>query len=250
MMGFDTVTLDVADHVATITLDRPEVLNAFNQRMCDELEVIWSRLRTDDDVRAIVLQAAGERAFCTGVDIHEGIDKPGNPWVRRDPSAQLGPKTNGVWKPVVCALHGLVAGGALYFVNEADIVIGADDLALFDPHVDGGRVAALEPIGLRYRLPFGAVVRMALLGGDERMDAATALRLGLISEVVPLDELRPRARQLALAVAAKPPLAVQGTLRALWQSLDLSRSQALSVGLLYPLLGNPLGRAQANEDQS
>lgn len=249
-MDFDTVTLEVADHVATITLNRPHVLNAFNQRMCDEFEAIWSRLRTDDDVRVVVLQGAGERAFCTGVDVKEGIDKPDNPWVRRDPSAQLGPKTNGVWKPLVCAIHGLVAGGALYFVNEADIVICADDLSLFDPHVDGGRVSALEPIGLRHRLPFGAVARLALLGGDERMDAATALRLGLVSEVVPPGELRIRARQLAVTIAAKPPVAVQGTLRALWQSLDLTRSQALSVGLLYPLLGNPLGRAQANEGQS
>src|SRR6202035_3206959 len=110
-MDYETIAYELSDHVATVTLNRPDRLNAFNQRMCDEFEHLWSAVRLDDDVRAVVLQAEGERAFSTGIDVREGRDEPENIWSRRDPGVQLGPKHNQVWKPVVAALHGMVAGG-------------------------------------------------------------------------------------------------------------------------------------------
>ncbi len=109
-MKYETIIVEVAGHVATVTLNRPDKLNAFNQQMCDEFEHLWNGVRLDDDVRAIVLQANGERAFCTGVDVREGIDLAPNVWSQRDPGVQLGPKYNKVWKPLVTALHGMVAG--------------------------------------------------------------------------------------------------------------------------------------------
>lgn len=105
-MKYKTIIVEVAGHVATVTLNRPDKLNAFNQRMCDEFEHLWHAVRLDDDVRVIVLQANGERAFCTGVDVREGIDLADNVWSQRDPGVQLGPKYNKVWKPLVTALHG------------------------------------------------------------------------------------------------------------------------------------------------
>ena len=245
-MEFETILFDVSDHIATVTLNRPEKLNAFNQRMCDEFSAVWTALRDDDDVRVVVLRAAGDRAFCTGVDVVEGIDMAANPWSQLDPGLQLSPKQNSVWKPVVCAVHGMAAGGAFYWINESDIVICSDDATFFDPHVTYGMTAALEPIGLTRRMPLGDVLRVALLGLDERMSAARALQVGLVTEVVDRDRLWDRARELAAIIAAKPPAAIQGTVKAIWQSLDMGRNQALAMGVSYTLIGNPIGTAEVD----
>jgi len=241
-----TVLFDVADHVATITLNRPQALNSFNQRMCDEFEALWQRVREDDDIHVVVLRAAGDRAFCTGVDVKEGIFRSSNVWTQRDPGEQLSPKFNNVWKPVVCAVHGMAAGGAFYWINESDIVICSEDATFFDPHVTYGMTAALEPIGLARRIPLGEVLRIALLGNDERMSPKRALEVGLVSEVVPREELWDRADALAALIASKPAAAIQGTVRAIWESLDSTRSQALRHGLSYTQLGNPIGQGEVD----
>jgi enoyl-CoA hydratase/carnithine racemase len=240
-MRYTTLLFDLADHVATVTLNRPERLNAFNQTMCDEFADLWSRVRLDDDIHAVVLRAAGDRAFCTGVDVSEGLEMSSrsNVWSEQDPGIALGPKMNAVWKPVVCAAHGMVAGGAFYFVNEADILICSDDATFFDPHVTYGLTAVLEPIGLAARVPLGEALRIALLGLDERMSAARAHTIGLVSEVTTREQLWPRADALARRIAAKPPRAIQGTVKAIWESRDVGRAEALRRGLMYTQIGNP-----------
>ena len=240
MTDFETVQFDVADHIATITLDRPEVFNAFNQTMLDEFAAMWHRCRSDDDIRVVVLRANGERAFSTGVDRKEGRFRHPNPFSEDDPGQFLGAKQNRVWKPLLCALHGMVAGGAFYWVNEADVVICADDTTFFDPHTTYGMASALEPAGLLRRMPFGEVMRIALFGLDERMSAGRAREIGLVSEVVPRAELWARADELATRLADKPPLAVQATVKAVWDSLSMSPEAARQVPLLYPQLTNPL----------
>lgn len=233
------------DHVATITINRPEAMNTFTRQMVDEFEALWRYVAQDDDVHAVVLRAAEGRAFSAGVDVRNGgnVMRSERLWNRTDPGEGLGPKFNKCWKPVICAVHGMCAAGAFYWVSESDIVICSEDATFFDPHVTYGMTAALEPIGLTYRIPLGDVLRLALLGNDERIGAQTALRIGLVSEVVPLDQLWTRARALAAKIAAKPPVAIQGTVRAIWESLDLPRSVALQNGLKYPLLGNAEGTA-------
>ena len=239
-MAYETVVFDVGDdHVATITLDRPEVLNSFNQAMLDEFRDIWHRCRTDDGIHAIVLRGNGERAFSTGVDRKEGRDRHPNPWSEDDPGFSLGAKQNRVWKPLICALHGMVAGGAFYWVNEADVVICSDDATFFDPHTSFGMTSALEPAGLLRRIPLGEVLRLALFGLDERISARRALEICLVSEVVPKAELWDRAHVLARRLAEKPPLAVQGTVKAVWDSFHMTAAGAREIPLLYPQLGNP-----------
>jgi enoyl-CoA hydratase/carnithine racemase len=245
-MAYETVVFEVSKHVATVTLNRPDRLNAFNQRMCDEFAELWAYCRRTDVIRVVVLQANGDRAFCTGVDVQDGVDVPGNVWSQDDPGVFLGPKQNRLWKPVVAALHGMVAGGAFYWVNEADIAICSDDAQFFDPHVSYGMTSALEPIGLARRIPLGEALRWALLGLDERMSAERAREIGLVSEVVPRAELRARAAEIAGIIAAKPPAAVQGTVKAIWESLDMTRSAALQVGLGYAKHGNPIGEAEVD----
>lgn len=243
-MDCETIRYETADdHVATITLNRPEALNSWNNRMAEEAAWAWQTIRDDDAVHAVVLQAEGDRAFCTGADAKGGATWffQSNVWNTFDPGTTLSPKLHHrCWKPVVAAVHGMVAGGAQYFLNEADIIIAADDAEFFDPHANGGIVSALEPIGMLARgVPLGDVLRWALMGTEERITAETALRLGLVTEVVPRAELRSRARAVAASIAARNPKAIQGTVRAIWESLDMTRSMALQNGMAYTHIGNP-----------
>ncbi|MEO3787576.1 enoyl-CoA hydratase/isomerase family protein [Actinocorallia sp. B10E7] len=238
-MDLTTVIYEVSDHVATITLNRPEVLNSFNPAMCEEFSLLWKTVREDDDVHVVVLRAAGDRAFCTGADVKEGISLHPNVWNQADPGEKLSPKLNQVWKPVVCCVHGMAAGGAFYWINESDIVICSEDAMFFDPHVTYGLTAALEPIGLLHRVPLGEALRIALLGLNERLSAERALQIGLVTEVLPEKErLWERGAELARIIADQPPMAVQGTVRAIWESLDSTRSQALRMGMSYPQRSN------------
>ena len=246
MESFETIEFEVVRGVATVTLNRPERLNAFNQRMLDEFAAVWSVCRDDDAIRAIVLRANGDRAFCTGVDVGDPQHRHRNPWSEVDPGTSLGPKQNRVWKPVVTAVHGMACGGAFYWLNESDILICSEDAEFFDPHVTYGLTAALEPIGLARRVPLGEALRIALTGLDERVSAARALQIGLVTEIVPRDRLRTRADELARSIAAKPAAAIQGTVRAIWESIDLPLSVARERGLAYCQLGNPLAAGEVD----
>jgi enoyl-CoA hydratase/carnithine racemase len=230
------------DHVATITLDRPEAHNAWNDQMAREINWAWETIRDDDAVHSVVLRANGDRAFCTGADVRGGVSWffSSNVWNTFDPGQTLSPKAHHhCWKPVVVAVQGMCAGGGQYFLNEADIIVASEEATFFDPHANGGIVSALEPIGMLHRgVPLGDVLRWALMGTEERITAATALRLGLVTEVVPGADLRARAHQIAADIAARNPRAIQGTVRAIWESLDMSRSIALQNGIAYTNIGN------------
>ena len=183
--AFETIRYETSDdHVATITLDRPEVLNAFDRQMCQEMRDAWRLVKDDPEVHAVVLRAAGDRAFCAGLDTKKPYGQPDDVWNHEDPGELLSPKWQKVWKPVVCAVQGMCTAGAFYFLNEADIVICSTDATFFDSHVTYGLVSALEPVGLMRRVGLAETLRMALTGNDERVTAETALRIGLVTEVV------------------------------------------------------------------
>ena len=242
-MELNTIEFEIGDdHVATITLDRPEALNAFTDEMAAEITLVWHRIRDDDAIHSVVLQANGDRAFSTGADVNGRASwfAKSNVWNSFDPGMTLSPKLHHrVWKPVVAAVHGMAAGGAQYFLNEADIIIAADDAVFFDPHANGEIVSALEPIGMLARgVPLGDVLRWALMGTEERITAQTALRLGLVTEVVERADLRSRAHQIAASIASRNPVTTQGTVRANWESLDMTRSAALANGMAYTHIGN------------
>ncbi len=245
-MTFETILLEVdtAEHVATITLNRPDRLNAFNRTMCEEMAQAWRMVKLDESVHAVVLRAAGTRAFSAGLDVKTPYGQPENIWNHEDPGEALSPKWQKMWKPVVCAVQGICTAGAFYFINESDVVICSEDATFFDSHVSAGLVCALEPIGLMRRIGLGETLRIALMGNDERVSADTALRIGVVSEVVPTDQLWSRAHEIAATIAAKPPTATQGTVKAIWESLDKPYRAALEQGLIYTRLGNPLGTAE------
>jgi enoyl-CoA hydratase/carnithine racemase len=248
---FETVLLDVDEltHVATITLNRPERLNAFNRTMCEEMARLWRLVKLDDRINAVVLRASGDRAFCAGLDVTSAYGQPSNVWNHEDPGELLSPKWQKMWKPVVCAVHGMCTAGAFYFVNESDVVICSTDATFFDSHVSAGLVSALEPVGLMRRIGLGETLRMALTGNDERVGAQSALRIGLVSEVVAGNELWTRADEIATMIAAHPTSATQGTVKAIWESLDKPYRAALDQGLIYTRLGNPLGQAELDRSR-
>jgi len=165
------------------------------------------KLRADPDVRVMVLRAAPGRAFCSGVDVKEGWRVPGEdrtPFDQEDPGEWLGPKSNKVWKPFIVAVHGMAAGGAFYWLNEADIVICTEDATFFDPHLKFGKISAVEPIGAMGRIPLQEITRMVLLADAERIGAATALRISLVTEVTTHKPCGPRAQELAAMIATTP----------------------------------------------
>jgi E-phenylitaconyl-CoA hydratase len=237
---YSTIGYAVRDHIATVTLERPDRLNSFDEQMTVEVQDLWRRVREDDEVRVVVLRAAGDRAFCTGMDVREGPWWTGTGvWSQQDPGARLGPKQQGVWKPVVAAVHGMAAGGAMYFLNEADIILCSEDATFFDPHANGGIVSALEPVGMLHRgVPLGDVLRWALMGNEERIGAQTALRLGLVTEVVAREELWPRADEIAAEIATRRPEGIQGTVRAIWEAINQPPAVTRETGLLYTHIGN------------
>jgi enoyl-CoA hydratase/carnithine racemase len=220
-------------HVATMTLNRPDRLNALNYELFAQLIEQWPLLNADPEIRSVVFTGAG-RAFCAGLDLSTPLSPPKD-------SATTTPEPSGgihgytarqadVYKPVICAVNGVCAGGGLHFVIDADIVIASESATFLDPHLSVGRVDALESVGLAHKIGLGPVIRMMLLGSKERITAQRAFELGIVSEVVADDQLMDRATELAEAAATCAPLATQVSLRNLWDSYNYGIDEALEHG--------------------
>ena len=230
MPEFETLLYEVDDGVAWVTLNRPERYNAFDPTLTRELHDLWRSLRFDDEVRVVVLTGAGERAFCTGIDRAELMsDQPSSPFMMDDPGLQLGPKSADLWKPVIAAVNGMACAGAFYMLGEVEFIIAAEHATFFDPHTTYGMTAVFEPMLMLQRMPLGEIMRLSLLGNHERTSAERAYEIGLVSQVVPLDDLRSTCDKVARAIASQPARPVQGTVRAIWRAQELAISQALAA---------------------
>ena len=230
-MSFETILFEKSEGVATITLNRPERRNAFNVQMAGELREAWNRVSAEPDVVCAILTGAGEKAFCTGMDIADVAsgDAKGTATNDRDeaPWFHLTAIQNRCWKPVITAVNGMCCGGGLHFIADSDLILAAEGATFFDTHVAVGLIAGLEPVGLVRRIPLEAVLRMALLGGSERLGAEEAKQIGLVGEVLPADQLLSRARELAGKIAQHSPTALARSKRAIWESLDMGLDDAL-----------------------
>jgi enoyl-CoA hydratase/carnithine racemase len=248
---FETIRYDESDDgVATITLNRPDVHNAFNSLMQRELKTVWRALRRHDPVRCIVLTGAGEKAFCTGIDRMEQmgdaqddttdpdiVGSGSTPFMFDDPGDNIGPKSCDLWKPVIAAVNGMACGGAFYMLGETEFIIAAEHATFFDPHVTYGMTAAFEPIHMAGIMPFSEIMRLSLMGNYERMSAARAHEIGMVSEVVPGAELGARANEVAAIIASQPRLAIEGTVRAIWSSRSMPQREAVRLGYAYVAMG-------------
>lgn len=198
---------DMADrHTAVVTLNRPERGNAVNGTLRDLLNECWAEIRERVDIRSVVLTGAGERFFTTGLDLEWNLDRGQDP--ATDPHW---PDIVNVWKPIVLAVNGICGGGGNHFMYQSDFSIGSTNAEFFEPHVSVGFIPVREALGLATRMPFGAAVRMAMMGTAERVGAEDALRLGLITEIVEPDALIERTLEVCAKINKQSPAAVRAT---------------------------------------
>jgi enoyl-CoA hydratase/carnithine racemase len=206
------IIVETADHITTITLNRPEKLNAWSVQMRQEVADALAAAEDDDAVRAVILTGAG-RAFCAGADIGEGRLEGRDmllslEYATRGPSYVLARMDT----PVIAAINGAAIGAGFEIAMGCDFRIMAETAVLNDLHVSRGLLAdAGAPWLLPRLVGWERACEMLLLG--EAVDAATARELGLVRRVVPLDEVMPAARALATRLVAKAPLAVRAMKR-------------------------------------
>ncbi|MEI2706925.1 MAG: enoyl-CoA hydratase/isomerase family protein [Ilumatobacteraceae bacterium] len=221
--AYRTLLVERRGPVGWLIFNRPEAANAIDATMFVELERAWQELDADAQVAVIVNTGAG-RAFQTGLDV---IQLSRNPQALREQSRQtrraelrLSAWHNQVGKPVIAAVNGTCAGGGLHFVADADIVIAADNATFLDPHVSVGQASVFETVALVRKSPMETILRMALVGRHERVDAQRAYQLGICSQVVPAGELHAAAQALAELIASNDARTMAITKRALWAALE------------------------------
>ena len=238
-MAEKTVLFEVEGRIATITLNRPERLNAMNRELRDELRAAWQRVKSDPEIWCAIVTGAG-RAFSSGADVEAlatgGFVKPDR-WrelaIHEGVALLPTPRRMRVQKPVIAAVNGVAAGVTLDLVTEADIPIASERAEFVDPHVSIGYVSSHEMVNMARRVPVAYCLRMALLGTQERMGAEKAMQIGLVTEVVPHEQLMARARDLARKVCENAPLAVWGTKMGILRGLGLPIEQAEEIAAGY-----------------
>ncbi|MDT5093748.1 MAG: hypothetical protein QOH60_3111 [Mycobacterium sp.] len=231
--SFQDIKYEVDGRKATITLNRPNALNALSPHMITELRSAYREAENDDNVWLLIVTATGS-GFCTGADVSE-IREDGKVLNERPflstyeqwEAPQEGtPPFRTMAKPVLVAVNGICCGAGLDWVTTGDIVIASEKATFFDPHVSIGLVAGREVVRLARVLPRSIALRAALMGRHERMSAQRAYELGLISEIVQHERLLERIHEIADIVNSNAPLAVRGTRLAIVKGLDLPLHEA------------------------
>ena len=240
----DTILYGKHGAVATVTLNRPRVMNAFNVRMRDELFVALEAVRDDPDVRAVVVSGAGERAFCAGADLTEFGSAPSQAVARqvrweRDVWGLMA----GLRKPVVAAVRGYVIGSGVEIACLCDVRVAADDAVFAMPEVALGMIpAAGGTQTLRRAVGVGRAMEMILT--NKRVGAAEAKRIGLAHRVVAPDALMGEAHALAAELASWDAAAMAAVKQAVLEGMDMPLAAGLELeGRLAGGLVDGLSRA-------
>ena len=204
-----TVTLAIADHVARVTIDRPEVLNAVDEATEQRLNEIWARIEGDREIRAVVLTGAGERAFCAGADM-KSVDKNGvDYWLDAKPNGFGGISLRtSLDVPVIARVNGHALGGGFEMVLGCDIVIAAEEATLGLPEPTVGRLPLDGGIVLLPRL-IPKKLAMAMLLTGRRISATEAAELHLVNEVVPRAGLDEAVDRWVAGILACAPLSLR-----------------------------------------
>ena len=202
----DEVAVEVDGRVVVVTLNRPAKLNAVTPEMSKELTRLAHALNDDDSVRAIVLTGAGERAFCAGSDIRT-LDEYSTPWEFRN-RVDYCDALREVRKPVIAAINGYAFGGGVETAMICDIRLASDNAQFAASEIKLGWIGGGGMSAFLAHSAGASNAALMLLTGDP-IDASTALSWGLVSEVHPQNALLDRARELAAAIASRPPIAAQ-----------------------------------------
>ncbi|UOQ58037.1 enoyl-CoA hydratase/isomerase family protein [Leucobacter allii] len=224
-LATEHIGVALQDFVLTVTLQRPEKLNAVTPEMSSALEAIATAANHDPEVRVVILTGAGDRAFCAGSDIR-ALDQYATPWEFRN-RMDYCDALHRLRKPVIAAVNGYALGGGLETSLICDIRLAAETARFAAPEVKlgwiggGGMTAFLAAAAG----PSNAAV-MTMTG--DMIDAETALRWGIVSEVLPADGLMTRARELAVVIASRPPIAIETAKANLRAAYNMPQEQAVA----------------------
>jgi crotonobetainyl-CoA hydratase len=237
----DELLFDVDGHVARLTLNRPKALNSISHSLDRELADAWDRVDEDPEIWAVILSAAGDRAFCAGADISGGTGADTARLALGGGITGVGGPLRILRKPLIAAVHGYALGGGFELAMCADIIVAADDSKFGLPETKAGIIGESGVMHRALRqLPYHIAMAMVLTG--ELLPAEEALRHGLVNEVVPLDQLAATATAWADRICAASPLAVQAAKYAANRGLAGSLETALSTKY------EPIERYATSED--
>ncbi|MBN8938667.1 MAG: crotonase/enoyl-CoA hydratase family protein [Rhizobiales bacterium] len=229
----DSALIDTQGPIATITLNRPDKLNALNAQLIDRLQQHLDRVEADDAIRAVILTGAGERAFSAGADIAElgdrldgGVERVMRDFVRRGQG--LTRRIEAFPKPIIAAVNGLAFGGGCEVTEACPLAIAADHARFAKPEI---RLGFAPPFGGSQRLPrlIGRKRALKMILTGEAIDAEEARRIGLVNDVAPAGELLPAAVALAERIMAHTPRAVAACLASVTRGINLSIDEGLAV---------------------
>lgn len=228
-MTFENLLFEIRDGIAFLTLNRPKVLNALNAAMFQELQTAIETVRSEETVRAVVLTGAGEKAFAAGADIQElarvnGVE--GRELALRGQAVFRSMETCG--KPFLACVQGFALGGGCELAMACTLRIASETAKFGQPEVKLGLIPGYGGTQRLARLVGRGVALQMLLTG-ETIGAAEAMRIGLVNEVVPPDQLLARGEALARTMAGMAPLAVRYCLEAVDRGYDLPQQEALRL---------------------
>lgn len=251
-----TLRTDMTGHILTVTLNRPDAMNSIDPEMRAALRHIWADIRRNDEIRVVVLTGAGSRAFCTGSDLKKTMP----------PSESFAELTFGraesdhllagmdIDKPIICAINGYALGGGLEIALACDIRIAASHARFALSEV---RLGSMPGAGGTQSLPraIGLSNAMLMMLTGDQIDAAEALRIGLVSRVVERAELLPVAHAIAERIAGNAPLSVRAIKRLARDGLSMPvdaglRTERLAFGLLRDTEDRIEGRKAFQEKRS
>lgn len=208
--------------VAWVTINRPERMNALGREVTQGLRQAWLDFEADPDLRVAVLTGAG-RAFCAGADLKEAAARGGE---GGGGGGLPGPSVSMTTKPVIAAINGYCLAGGLELADACDLRIASEDAQFGCPEVKWNLLHGYGAIRMAHSIPHAFAMELLMTG--EFVDAQEALRMGLVSKVVPADRLLRKAHELAEIIASRAPLAIRATKQLFYTSLNMPLHQALT----------------------
>lgn len=225
---------EVSDEIATITLNRPERMNALNPELQQAIQDTMVRFREDETARVAILTGAGDRAFCAGADLRAFDERAqtGAGTISDQPQAGVSPPsfqlgTLEVWKPVIAAINGWCLAGGAELAMSCDLRVMAEDTMIGLPEAKRGMGAKVATIRLPRLIPPALAMEMLFTG--ENLSAQEAHRIGLVNRVVPRDQVMAASRELASKIAENAPVTVRFQKENVYRGLEMPMQVAMSI---------------------
>ena len=235
-MNLETIDYEKRDHIAYVTLNRPDKLNAMNAQLHDELARAWADFRDDPNLRVAILSGRG-RCFSAGADLSGGVAEERFVYTGDYPDIT---RTQGVYKPIIAALHGHVIGYGMWIAMDADFRIGTPDVSFWLPEPQWG-IATIPAGWFPKLMPWAIAAELLLEAG--RVNAERAHQVGILNRIVEKDELMAEAQKLAERICSLSPVAVQG------MKEMMVRAAALDHAAIDEITGSVQNRVMNSEDR-